>query len=256
MSLIAGYFVYGIKDPRNDELRYVGKTVNNIEVRLHQHLSSNQLKKDCAKNNWLKEILAANQRPIIYVIEECQNEAELSCKEQYWIKQHLQQGYKLTNIMSANPSRNNGALYSRLRAEKGLSFTEAANKALISSRQLLEIEKGFREPNLIEFLNLQATYDVKPDALITNEKQLDDYIFYEGLSKLLIEEGYVGAASVRYFIHGIPDKTIKRLVEEGFIRTKLFFGLTYEWERKELEYYNLEDVKKIAPLVTVLLEKH
>jgi transcriptional regulator with XRE-family HTH domain len=255
MSLIAGYYVYGIKDPRNDELRYIGKTVNNIEVRLHQHLSSNQLKKDCSKNNWLKEVLAANQRPMIYVIEKCENEGELSSREQYWIRHHLHQGCKLTNIMSASLPKYNGSVYLNVRNEKGLSFIEAANKALISTRQLLEIEKGLREPDLIEFINLQTVYGVKPDAFITSEKQLDDYIFFEELSKILTDEGYIGAASVRYYIHTLSDKKIYRLVEAGFIRTKLFLGLTYEWERKELEYFNLEDVKKIAPLVNILLEK-
>lgn len=82
-------FIYALIDPKNDEVRYIGKA-NNPKKRLNQHLLISKNKKT-HRDNWLQSLLAADLKPILVILEECQdNWAE---REQYYINNH----HNLTN---------------------------------------------------------------------------------------------------------------------------------------------------------------
>ena len=72
--------IYYLKDPESLKIRYIGQTIQGIDLRLKQHLwySSKQ-------NNhlgcWLRSLSAD---PIIDIIEECEFES-LDTRELYWI---------------------------------------------------------------------------------------------------------------------------------------------------------------------------
>lgn len=90
-------YIYGLVDPRTNQIRYVGKSVD-PDKRLSQgHLLPSNLKQKLYKNHWLKELLSLNLSPEIAILESC-NEANWEEREKYWIKFYREIiGDKLTN---------------------------------------------------------------------------------------------------------------------------------------------------------------
>lgn len=90
-------YIYVLKDPETNLIRYVGKTVNKVNYRLSQHL--NEAKRSLAKNhrlNWLKTLIDKNLIPIIEIIDEC-SWLESQEREQHWIKHYKDSNFDLVN---------------------------------------------------------------------------------------------------------------------------------------------------------------
>jgi len=90
-------FIYTLKDPMTDEIRYVGKT-KNLKDRLYRHTAPAYLKNDkhLHKTRWIQKLLNVDHLPIMEVLEECTNE-NVNELEQYWIEQLRAWNIKLTN---------------------------------------------------------------------------------------------------------------------------------------------------------------
>lgn len=87
-------FIYALKDPRNDSVKYIGKT-SYLKSRLAKHVY-NRNQGNTHKNNWIKLLLSENLLPIMEVIEEC-DETNWEEKEIFWIAKYKEMGNKLTN---------------------------------------------------------------------------------------------------------------------------------------------------------------
>jgi hypothetical protein len=61
--------IYGLRDPRTREIRYVGKTTYPLKHRLMQHLNPSRLRAKTYKNAWLKTLLNAGLQPEILLLE-------------------------------------------------------------------------------------------------------------------------------------------------------------------------------------------
>lgn len=89
-------YIYILKDPISDEVRYVGKS-NNPENRLKKHMSDYSLIESwTAKNKWLLNLKNNNLFPVMEIIDstELDNINELEIK---WIKYYHDLGLNLTN---------------------------------------------------------------------------------------------------------------------------------------------------------------
>lgn len=89
-------YIYILKDPISNEVRYVGKS-NNPESRLKRHLSDYSLIESwTSKNKWLLNLKKNNLQPILEVIEstDSDNIDELEIK---WVKHYRDLGLNLTN---------------------------------------------------------------------------------------------------------------------------------------------------------------
>jgi group I intron endonuclease len=86
--------IYTLKDPFTQEVRYVGKTKNDLIKRLYEHCTERNLIKNSHKNNWIKKLKKQDTRPIIELIELTENWKE---REAYWIKYFRDKGINLTN---------------------------------------------------------------------------------------------------------------------------------------------------------------
>src|SRR6267142_4047205 len=88
-SLVMTYRIYCLKNPENNIVFYVGKTTKELKERLSGHLGSvNSSGGTQAKNDYIKALLAVNQRPIIEEIEAIYgtcyiHKAEASAREFY-----------------------------------------------------------------------------------------------------------------------------------------------------------------------------
>lgn len=92
--------IYVLKDPRSEEIRYVGKTTN-LRVRFNSHLAVarigrpervNHIDSHCAR--WIRCLLRDEIRPKMEVIETTEHASE---RERFWIKHFRMHGARLTN---------------------------------------------------------------------------------------------------------------------------------------------------------------
>ena len=80
--------IYVLKHPDTSEIRYVGKTVRSLSKRLGNHIANAKGNKHNKHlSNWIINILNTGKRPIIELIEECDNSVWEE-REKYWISQY------------------------------------------------------------------------------------------------------------------------------------------------------------------------
>lgn len=86
-------FIYCLKDPVDDNIRYVGKTTN-MKKRLRAHINRSRNNKYHSAM-WISSLLKNGLEPKIELIEECLN-CEWQERERYWIK-YYGELFDLTN---------------------------------------------------------------------------------------------------------------------------------------------------------------
>lgn len=94
MSDVKEWYVYTLSDPRTNEVRYVGWTVNTAQ-RLREHISKSKNEKS-HKARWVNQLTSLDIRPIIAVIESGTGDGwqDAECR---WIAYHRSIGTRLTN---------------------------------------------------------------------------------------------------------------------------------------------------------------
>ena len=111
--------IYVLKDPRNDKIRYVGKTVSTLKVRLKQHLYAARNPKSLNHRiNWINSLLESGAEPLIEEIDSCKW-CESQSLETHYIKYYKELGYDLVNETDGGEG-NAGLVYSeeRLKSTK------------------------------------------------------------------------------------------------------------------------------------------
>jgi hypothetical protein len=92
--------IYALADPRNDEIRYVGKAQEPAH-RLYVHLYSAKTRKSrdnrSHKYNWIRELMRENLVPVLVVLESGLADSIASERERHWIADLRQEGHRLTN---------------------------------------------------------------------------------------------------------------------------------------------------------------
>ena len=89
--------IYTLKDPITNEVRYVGKTYRDENVRLREHIYDSKRKKGY-KENWIKKIISEGNKPIIEVIDIVPEEEWQQWEIFYISKFNLKQDKGLVNI--------------------------------------------------------------------------------------------------------------------------------------------------------------
>jgi hypothetical protein len=87
------YWIYALVDPRNDEVRYIGQSLNPYK-RLSEHLYPMDSRN---KQQWIGELAVAGLKPRIGIIESAQTVDTARDSEQYWISYCLRLGARLLN---------------------------------------------------------------------------------------------------------------------------------------------------------------
>ena len=87
-------YIYGLKDPRTGEIRYVGKS-DKPKARYNQHIKGEF--QNGHKERWIAELKRENLRPEMVILE-VTDEKGWEMREKYWIKFGLDSNWPLTNI--------------------------------------------------------------------------------------------------------------------------------------------------------------
>lgn len=96
-SNLALVLVYGLYDPIDGELRYVGKTTQALHLRLKSHVQPSSLKGRSYRASWIKSLLARGVAPLICSIQKIGCISELGPAERYWIAFFRAAGARLVN---------------------------------------------------------------------------------------------------------------------------------------------------------------
>lgn len=87
-------FVYGLKDPRTGQFRYVGQTYNPVR-RLKGHIYSGS--GPDAKTAWIDDLKNDGEIPEMVILQEC-DMTEVFSSEINWISRLGQEGHPLLNV--------------------------------------------------------------------------------------------------------------------------------------------------------------
>lgn len=86
-------YIYVLKDPITNKIRYVGKT-NDLKSRLNCHLYHKDTNKH--KVSWIKKLRKQKLKPIIEAVREVTVD-DWKIWEKYYIKKYTEDGFKLLN---------------------------------------------------------------------------------------------------------------------------------------------------------------
>lgn len=78
---VGRYLIYGLIDPRDRCLRYVGKTHKRRETRLREHLEAARLGSEAPVAVWIRELLAVERRPEIFVLKRVESTEDWRASE-------------------------------------------------------------------------------------------------------------------------------------------------------------------------------
>src|SRR5438105_11913465 len=94
---MSNFIIYGLIDPRDGQLRYVGKSVSGMN-RPKAHMQHVFLQSNTHKVNWIRQLKALGLQYGIVVIQSLDDKEMLSQAEIFWIAYFRQLGCPLTNL--------------------------------------------------------------------------------------------------------------------------------------------------------------
>lgn len=104
--------IYGLKDPRTDEIRYIGKSSKGL-LRPESHRKPSKLAMDDThKARWIKELHALGLMYVVEVLEYVKEHRLLNDAERYWIREARTHGWCLTNLTDGGDGTSVGAKFS------------------------------------------------------------------------------------------------------------------------------------------------
>ena len=93
------YIIYALVDPRDGEIRYVGKSAKGLyRPRRHQYFSTYKTHMHLPVYCWIRELSAVGLSYGIRILEVFPSDKQLDNAERQWIKQLRNAGAKLTNL--------------------------------------------------------------------------------------------------------------------------------------------------------------
>jgi len=92
-------YIYGLYDPRNGLLRYIGKAIN-PKQRLDLHVSESRHGRNTHKNQWVRKLISIGVIPEMRVLETIENsdDKDWQDRERWWIKAARNSGDPITNL--------------------------------------------------------------------------------------------------------------------------------------------------------------
>lgn len=97
--------IYGLVDPKTDELRYVGCTTD-PDARKRQHLSATGTISEKTKlGSWIRRLRRFGQTPKLVWMERCEDPDLMHIAEEFWIHYHrTEMGTDLLNVLPGGPT--------------------------------------------------------------------------------------------------------------------------------------------------------
>jgi len=178
--------IYGLIDPRTDELKYIGKTEQGVP-RFKEHLKESSLKTGNKKNNWIKSLLKQDLLPEFYIFETLKRPEELFAAEEWWYEYFIGLGCTLLNETKCGAG-------TRGYKHKENTIETMKNKALVRDKTPYKVPHNARQSAIIggiDHLSCSKCQEVKPldrfSLLTRNNRKF--YDCYCKLCRVSLNEG-------------------------------------------------------------------
>lgn len=194
--------IYKLIDPRDNLVKYIGKTVNSLNFRFYHHLRSTERTK---KGSWIKSLLKLKKLPIIELIEEC-SEDMWEERERYWISFYKETGY-LKNMTDGGIGNKEGLMKKEVLLTKSQSMIGHECKPITRERirnKILGIKRSKETKNKIRLANIGKKYSMdeilkrnpKPVMQLTLDMQeiAEFYSINEASRKTGVGKGSISGA--------------------------------------------------------------
>jgi hypothetical protein len=89
--------IYGLKDPRDDQYRYIGQAVDPY-TRFKKHMDPRTTDGNPSKARWLQELSELGKQPEMVVLQECGSFLDADVAEREWIRRFIEEGHPIVNI--------------------------------------------------------------------------------------------------------------------------------------------------------------
>lgn len=125
------YCVYGLVDPRDGSIFYVGQTSNLVARRAQHQAGTDQL-----SGLKVREMTLVGVMPQVVVFERCRNETASLSAEVFWIEMLMGRGARLLNAQATGGYEGRGKARGRL--SRALAFLAAATGQRVDGGETLE----------------------------------------------------------------------------------------------------------------------
>ena len=192
-------YIYALCDPRDDSIRYVGRTVN-LKDRYKNHLRAKWGTHRCCWIKGLKEFGLKPKMTILEIVEE----SECRESEIWWIMHLRENGCDLTNhsdggdgLLNPTPdTRKKMSINAKRRGPirpKGYKCSDAEKETnrnaqqKLTSMQVLEIRKSLAENFEITYTDMAERYDVHIRTIvnIVNGRTYSHITNFDGLTNTI-----------------------------------------------------------------------
>lgn len=187
-NIIKKYVVYGLVDPRTNEIRYVGKTRQLLKNRLKKHYEDASNPQNIRhKAQWFRVLKQNGLRPSVKILQKCADNEKACAAEIWWISHLKSTGVDLTNLTSGGDAgdgwhhteevKKKMSLLNtgRKRSQKSIEATAAAHRGRKRSEETRQkISVALRGKNLSQ----QTRQKMSETHLARNQKLREN-----GLSK-------------------------------------------------------------------------
>jgi hypothetical protein len=259
--------IYKLLDPKNKEIKYIGKTINDLEVRLIGHITQLILNNPrfSEKNQWISSLLKEGYCPIIELVE-LVNKEQANQKEKYWINYYKTNNF-LFNIQHTN-HKELGENLSNIKSKKiyeynlegefireWKSITEAALHYNIENSNICYAASGKRKcagvsmwrynkeekiEHYFKSINYKPVYQYDLEGNFIQSFKSGRHVFIN--SKLLpykaISKCCIGNTKTAYGYRFSFEKTEKLPPLKKVVRFLL------EKENEKLEFYSIDEIIK------------
>ncbi len=241
-------YIYSLKDPISNEIRYIGKTTN-IKNRLNAHLTRSKNNKYHSAR-WVKSLLNKGQRPILEVVEEC-TEDNWKEREIFWIK-YYREKFDLTNILDGGEG---GFINTRL-GSKWTKEQHANNKIARTGLSVIHTKEGDenRKKGVIAYYSknkkpvlqydLEGNFIKEWDSAVDAGKWLE--ISYSDINRSCKKETLTSAGFQWRYKNGEIKFKIEKYVKVSG-SNKAIIQLTKD-EQEINEYKSLSEVEQILEI--------
>ncbi len=110
----ADFVIYGLCDPVDLELRYIGKAEDPVR-RYYLHLCDSQLRRKSHRNNWIKSLLRNGAKPALVTLDRGVSHEEWQERERFWIRFARGAGCALTNATEGGDGLSNPSAETRFK---------------------------------------------------------------------------------------------------------------------------------------------
>ncbi len=191
--------IYSMYDPLYpNDIRYIGKTIMKINLRLNSHVRDSKLSINRYCINWMKKVLREGRKPVIELIDVVET-SNWKFWEIYWIAQFKAWGFELTNLTEGGDGTLGYRHTDKFKNDLSIRLKGKPSNVPKETRERMNKEHSVWMKNNKNNVFINASLDVKKEwlrkATKASSKALSKTVFETSKSGELLKS-YTSASEI------------------------------------------------------------